>query len=124
MAYRRAKFIIEAEISRSEVRLFEIVRIFFKYRLFFANVVRLTFPEPYDLGHTFDCGQIFRFETFDNGKSYLGPLKDRIIKIESIDSHTLEITSNKRTELEVLIRSFLRVGDDYLAMQQAIAINS
>jgi N-glycosylase/DNA lyase len=87
-------------------------------------VLRLSFPEPYDLGHTFDCGQIFRFETFDNGKSYLGPLKDRIVKIESIDSHTLEITSNKTTGLEALIRSFLRVGDDYLAMQKAISRNT
>lgn len=86
-------------------------------------VLKITFQEHYDLGHTFDCGQLFRFQTFDNGKTYYGPLADRIIKISQVDEHTLIINSDKPHGLEALIKRFLRVQDDYAAIQKAIKID-
>ena len=87
-------------------------------------MVELVFPEIYDLSHTFDCGQIFRFHSSDNGKTYYGPLSDRIIKLTQIDEHKLEITSNQPEGLMPKIHEFLRIKDDYIAIQHSLQIDS
>lgn len=87
-------------------------------------VIELEFLEEYNLTYTFDCGQIFRFESFDNGKTYYGPLEDRIIKITQRDPHTLVIESTKEKDLQSIIKKFFRVGDNYLEMQTSIRIDS
>ena len=86
-------------------------------------MVEVVFPEIYDLSHTFNCGQIFRFHSPDNGKTYYGPLNDRIIKLTQIDDHRLKITSNRPEGLKPKIDEFLRVKDDYVTMQNSVKID-
>jgi N-glycosylase/DNA lyase len=85
--------------------------------------IRLQFNESYDLPHTFDCGQTFRFTTYDSGRTYYGPIGNRILKIKSLDSNTLQVSSNFDTNLEIFCRSFFRLEDDYHAMQKRVAID-
>jgi len=87
-------------------------------------VVELYFSEMFDMIKTFECGQIFRFESIDSGKTYVGALEDRIIKIKQKDPHTLIISSNKSSNLEKLVNSFFRTTDDYLLMQKSIKIDA
>jgi len=82
--------------------------------------LKLTFKEPYDLGHTFECGQLFRFATCDNGRCYYGPLKDRILKISQENAQTLTIESDNMSGLEPIVKRFLRVTDDYHSIQNSI----
>ena len=76
-------------------------------------MIQITFPEIYDLNHTFCCGQIFRFTSVNNGRSYIGPLEDRIIEITQKSPHILQISSNKTRYLEKKVNKFFRVQDDY-----------
>jgi len=87
-------------------------------------VVELFFSEIFDTVKTFECGQIFRFESNDSGKTYYGALEDKIIKITQKDSHTLNISSNNNSNLEKLVNSFFRTNDNYLDMQNSIKIDS
>ncbi|MHA1474903.1 MAG: DNA-3-methyladenine glycosylase family protein [Promethearchaeota archaeon] len=87
-------------------------------------MVELFFSEIFDTVKTFECGQIFRFESKDSGKTYIGSLEDRIIKITQKDSHTLNISSNNNSNLEKLVNSFFRTNDNYLDMQNSIKIDS
>ena len=87
-------------------------------------MVELFFSEIFDTFKTFECGQIFRFESKDSGKTYIGALEDRIIKIIQKDSHTLTISSNKNANLEKPLNSFFRTNDNYLDMQNFIKIDS
>nr|QEE16465.1 hypothetical protein DSAG12_02295 [Candidatus Prometheoarchaeum syntrophicum] len=73
---------------------------------------------------TFECGQIFRFETIDFGKTYFGALHDRIIKITQKDPHTLIFSSNINSNLEKLLKIFFRTHDNYLDMQKSIKIDN
>ena len=68
----------------------------------------LSFPESYDLIHTFECGQTFRFVSFDDGNTYYGPYGDRILKIRQVDAQTLEIDSNITKGLESITEHFFR----------------
>ncbi|MHA1674573.1 MAG: DNA-3-methyladenine glycosylase family protein [Promethearchaeota archaeon] len=86
-------------------------------------MVELVFPETYDLSQTFDCGQIFRFHSSDNGKTYYGPLSDRIIKLTQINEHTLEISSSQPEGLRLKIHEFLRVKDDYITIQNSVKVD-
>ena len=86
-------------------------------------MVELFFSEIFDTVKTFECGQIFRFETKDSGKTYFGAINDRIIKITQKDPHTLVISSNKNSNLEKLVNSFFRTNDNYLDMQKFIKID-
>ncbi|MHA1521012.1 MAG: DNA-3-methyladenine glycosylase family protein [Promethearchaeota archaeon] len=86
-------------------------------------MIELVFPEAYDLSQTFDCGQIFRFHSSDDGKTYYGPLSDRIIKLVQIDEHNLEISSNRPEGLLSKIREFLRMEDDYLTIQNSVKVD-
>ncbi len=83
--------------------------------------VELNFPEPYNLDFTFGCGQIFRFQSFDEGKSFIGPLSDRIIQVRQQTPHSLIISSNKSKNLHEKVEKFFRVKDDYKKMEQAIS---
>lgn len=90
--------------------------------------IELKFKEKYDLIHTFECGQIFRFETFDYGKTYYGPLKNHIIKISQKDIHTLVIQSNSDSNIDISefrrdVNQFFRISDNYFEMQKSIAID-
>ncbi|MHA1719309.1 MAG: DNA-3-methyladenine glycosylase family protein [Promethearchaeota archaeon] len=86
-------------------------------------MIELFFPEIFDLVKTFECGQIFRFGSIDSGKTYYGTLNDRILKITQNDPHTLIIFSNKNKNLDNLVNSFFRVGDNYLEMLKSIEID-
>ncbi len=86
-------------------------------------MVELFFFEIFDAVKTFECGQIFRFESNDSGKTYFGALEDRIIKITQKDPHTLIISSNKNSNLEKIVNSFFRTNDNYLDMQKSINID-
>ncbi|MHA1887117.1 MAG: DNA-3-methyladenine glycosylase family protein [Promethearchaeota archaeon] len=92
--------------------------------LYLSKMLQLKFPEKYDLSLTVECGQIFRFFKFEQSPIYFIPLKDRIIKVEEKNQHTLEISSNKREGLEELVNEFFRVNDDYLAIIQNLRIDS
>ncbi len=87
-------------------------------------MVELFFSEIFDTVKTFECGQIFRFESKDSGKTYIGALDDRIIKITQKDQHSLIISSNKSSNLEKQVNSFFRTNDNYLDMQKSIRIDS
>ena len=87
-------------------------------------MVELFFSEIFDLVKTFECGQIFRFETIDSGKTYFGALNDRIIKIIQKNPHTLIFSSNKNSNLDKLLKSFFRTKDNYLEMQTSIKIDN
>lgn len=87
-------------------------------------MVVLEFSEQYNLSYTFDCGQIFRFVSFNNGKTYYGPLEDRVIKVSQRNPHTLIIESTNEDGLESKVNQFFRVGDNYLEMQKSIQIDS
>lgn len=71
-------------------------------------MISLFFPEKYDLALTMDCGQIFRFHSFDFGRTYYGPVKDRILKIAQDDAHHLTISSNSEEGLGPLVSEFFR----------------
>ena len=87
-------------------------------------MVELFFSEIFDLVKTFECGQIFRFETIDSGKTYFGALNDRIIKIIQKNPHTLIFSSNKNSNLDKLLKSFFRTKDNYLDIQTSIKIDN
>ncbi len=87
-------------------------------------MVELFFPEIFDMVKTFECGQIFRFESNDSGKTYYGALRDRIIKITQKDPHTLIFSSNNNSNLEKHLKSFFRTNDNYLDMQKSITIDN
>ncbi|QEE16465.2 DNA-3-methyladenine glycosylase [Promethearchaeum syntrophicum] len=87
-------------------------------------MVELIFSGIFDMVKTFECGQIFRFETIDFGKTYFGALHDRIIKITQKDPHTLIFSSNINSNLEKLLKIFFRTHDNYLDMQKSIKIDN
>jgi N-glycosylase/DNA lyase len=87
-------------------------------------VVELFFSEIFDTVKTFECGQIFRFESNDSGKTYFGALEDRVIKITQKDPHNLIISSIKNLNLERYVNSFFRTNYNYLEMQKSIKIDS
>lgn len=88
------------------------------------KIIKLEFKEEYNLIHTFECGQIFRFESFDQGKIYYGPLEDRIIKITQISPNVLQIESNNEKDLKNLVNRFFRTQDDYFEMIKSISIDN
>ena len=86
-------------------------------------MIELSFKEDYSLMQTFECGQNFRFRTFNNGKTYYGSLEDRILKVTQKNRNTLLIESNKNSGLNEYANKFFRVDDDYISMQNAISID-
>lgn len=86
-------------------------------------MLELSFPESYNLSHTFDCGQIFRFFSDDYGKTYYGTLPDRVLKIQQKDANTLRINSNKEEDLKDKLNQFFRQKDDYLEIQKMVQID-
>ncbi|MHA1340041.1 MAG: DNA-3-methyladenine glycosylase family protein [Promethearchaeota archaeon] len=86
-------------------------------------MIELEFKEDYNLSHTFDCGQIFRFQTFDNAKTYYGPLLDRVIRVRNKKPNVLEIASNNENNIMPLLRRFFRMKDNYFEMLEAISID-
>jgi N-glycosylase/DNA lyase len=86
-------------------------------------MIELHFNEDFNLHKTFECGQIFRFQTFDRGMTYYVPLSDRILKLHQISPATIQIDSNIFDNLEEIVKDFLRYNDDYSDMIQAIQID-
>lgn len=64
----------------------------------------------FDLDSTLTCGQIFRYEKYDN--SYIVILKDRVISLE-IDNDYILIDSNKQDDLEEVVIDYLDLNTDY-----------
>lgn len=86
-------------------------------------MIRLDFKEKYSLSHTFECGQIFRFRTYDDGATYYGTLKDHPIKAYQEDERSIIIESDDEQAVRPLVERFFRIGDDYLAMQKSVQID-
>jgi N-glycosylase/DNA lyase len=86
-------------------------------------VIEFEFKERFDLGHTFECGQIFRFQSFKNPFVFYGIIKDRVIKIAQKSPNILVIESNNEENLKILLDNFFRTDLNYQAMQKAIAID-
>ena len=86
-------------------------------------MIEYTFSEEYDLQKTFEVGQIFRFESFDNGKTYYGTLSDRIIKITQTTENSFVIQSKDETKLQPLLDVFFRIKDNYSSMIREISID-
>ncbi|MHA2000834.1 MAG: DNA-3-methyladenine glycosylase family protein [Promethearchaeota archaeon] len=72
---------------------------------------------------TFEVGQIFRFHSHDEGKTYYGTIKERVIKIVQKDAKSLIIQSNNEKELKTFLDEFFRVTDDYSSMIKHISID-
>ena len=87
-------------------------------------MLKLSFNEFFSLTHTFECGQIFRFQTFNDGISYYGTAFDRVIKITQQDSHTLLVESTNEKQLKEKLDIFFRTKDDYLEMQRCLSVDS
>ncbi len=86
-------------------------------------MLELTFDNEFNLKKTFECGQNFRFNSTDNGKTYYGTLNDRVIKLEQINKKRLKINSNIQKNLEIRVKRFLRFDDDYALMLKEIQID-
>jgi N-glycosylase/DNA lyase len=73
---------------------------------------------------TLKCGQNFLFETFDNGKTFYGPLENRYIKIwQEENPHRIFVDSNQPKGLEEAINTFLRRSDAYIDIQKQVMID-
>ncbi|WP_371804684.1 DNA-3-methyladenine glycosylase 2 [Candidatus Lokiarchaeum ossiferum] len=86
-------------------------------------MIELSFENEFNLMKTFECGQNFLFESFDNGQTYYGPFKDRIVKLVQITPHIIGIDSNVKKNLKNEMEIFLRCKDDYNEMLKVIAID-
>lgn len=86
-------------------------------------MLKLSFKEFFSLTHTFECGQIFRFQTFNSGVSYYGTQFGRVIKITQQDPHTLLVESTNEKQLKEKLDYFFRTKDDYLEMQRCLSVD-
>lgn len=86
-------------------------------------MIELSFENEFNLKKTFECGQNFLFESDDEGKTFYGPLKDRIVKLVQIKPNVIAVDSNIKKDLKMKIEKFLRFDDDYNDMLQSISID-
>lgn len=86
-------------------------------------MITLEFNEKYSLMHTFECGQIFRFKTFDDGTTYYGTLENHPIKAYQEDDHSIQIETHDDKVVKPLVNRFFRTDDDYLSMKKAVQID-
>lgn len=70
---------------------------------------------------TLDCGQAFRWKTYDNGISYVGVVDGAIYKVMYIDNN-LVVESDSKLDVDFLINYF-SLDIDYLQLQEELKKN-
>ncbi|MCD6093149.1 MAG: hypothetical protein J7J38_04000 [Candidatus Aenigmarchaeota archaeon] len=64
---------------------------------------------PFNLNHTLNCGQAFRWDKIDNW--WYGVVKENIIKIKQIDNKLIFFTYPKENNTK-LVKNYFRLNDD------------
>lgn len=81
--------------------------------------------KPFNLKYTLECGQCFRWIRYkENGNvvenTYLGVIKDRVIKINQNDGK-LYIFSNDTNNLKEVVQDYFDLKEDYKAIEEEIS---
>ena len=72
---------------------------------------RIKNQDSFDLVHIFECGQCFRWNKLEDN-SYIGIVKDRVIKVSKIDNEIVFVSS-KSDDLENFINEYFDLNTDY-----------
>lgn len=73
----------------------------------------------FNLKYTLECGQCFRWKAVEDNE-YIGVIKDRVIRIKQ-DGSKIYIWSNKKENLEQVVKEYFDLNKDYLAIENEIA---
>ncbi len=68
--------------------------------------------DSFDLVHIFECGQCFRWDKNEDG-SYIGVVKDAVIKVEKIDNKFVFTGKRNVREFKELITEYFDLDTDY-----------
>ena len=75
----------------------------------------------FNLKYTLECGQCFRWkEVEDEENTYIGVIKDRVIKIKQ-EGDKLFVRSNNMENLEQVVTEYLDLNKDYQKIEQEIS---
>lgn len=83
------------------------------------NALRVTGISDFDLSHTFECGQCFRWNREEDG-SYTGVACGRAVNLQ-LDGGTLFIENSTREEFEGFWYDYLDLGRDYGAVKKRLS---
>ncbi len=75
----------------------------------------------FNLKYTVECGQCFRWEkVIDEDNTYIGVIKDRVIKIRQNDNKVF-VSSNNMENLEDVIKNYFDLYTDYKSIEEEIS---
>ncbi|MBR2476791.1 MAG: DNA-3-methyladenine glycosylase 2 family protein [Clostridia bacterium] len=84
-----------------------------------TNTVTLTGVEHFDAGHTFLCGQCFRFDQEDDG-SFTGVAHGKVINVKT-NGTTVQIRNCTEEDFKNLWERFLGLDTDYGAIKESLS---
>ena len=95
-----------------------------EYNVFYDEKMRILRVEnicDFDLAHTFECGQCFRWNLQEDG-SYVGTAGGRAAALR-MNGGALMIENCERDDFEEFWFDYLDLGRDYAAVKQALSEN-
>lgn len=73
----------------------------------------------FNLKYTLECGQCFRWKLIDKN-TYIGVIKDRVIKIKQINEN-IYVWSSLKDELKEVVYDYFDFDKDYMKLENSIA---
>lgn len=73
----------------------------------------------FNLKYTLECGQCFRWKIYEEN-SYIGVIKDRVIKIKQ-EGNILTVSSNNMENLEEVVKKYFDLNKDYKKIEEKIS---
>lgn len=75
--------------------------------------------ETFDLIKTLECGQCFRWNKVGQDNSYIGVIKDRVLKVKQVDN-MLYVCSSNYDNLENVVKEYFDLCSDYTKFENKL----